>query len=88
MLNAFWKGLSLRRGDVVFSAMGQMAPVLIACEPGRTCCGNASFIGVTLLIDRSRASHAQMARRVSHPAVQSRHLHQSHIFHMEDMLTA
>ena len=44
--------------------------------------------GVTLLIDRWRASHAQMAQRVSQPAVQSRHLHQSHIFHMEDMLTA
>jgi hypothetical protein len=37
MLNAFWKGFSLRIGDVVFSAMGQMAPVLIACELGRTC---------------------------------------------------
>src|SRR4030088_591491 len=36
MLNAFWKGLSLRIGDFVFSAMGQMAPVFIACELDRT----------------------------------------------------
>src|SRR5205823_10610756 len=37
ILDAFWKGLSLRLADVVFSAMGQVAPVLIACELGRRC---------------------------------------------------